>query len=168
MTTQQNKAIARRAYEIFSSSNLDALDEIFDRNFIDHNPQPGQGQGLQEVKQMFADLRKAFPDLQWTVEEMIAEDDKVVARINVSGTHKGMYKGIPATGKQASIPLINIFRIDDGKVVERWGVGDHLSLLQQLSGAASSGFAKFGKAVLAVALPLALAWAWRNDKFPWS
>lgn len=168
MTSEQNKKIARRAYEIYSSDNLDALDEIFDRNFIDHHPQPGQGPGLKGVKQMFASLRKAFPDLQWIVEDMVAEGDKVVARINVTGTHRGMYKGLPATGKQASIPLINIFRIVDGKVVERWGVEDQLSLMQQLGGAVSSGLANFGKAAVAVALPTALIWAWRNDKLPWS
>ncbi|RDV12973.1 ester cyclase [Pontibacter diazotrophicus] len=168
MTTEENKKISRRVYEIFSSDNLDALDEMLDRNFIDHYPQPGQGPGIDGVKQMLASLRKAFPDLQWIVKDMVAEDDKVVARLNVAGTHQGMYKGIPATGEQASIPLINIFRIADGKVVERWGVEDQLSLMQQLGSAASSGLARFGKAALAVALPAALVWAWRNDKLPWS
>ncbi len=170
MSTQENKAIALRVLEIFSSGNLDALDEVIDRNFVDHHPQPEQEQGLEGLKRMLASLREAFPDIQWTPEDTIAEGDKVAVRMTVSGTHLGTYRRIPATGEHVSIPLIDIVRIADGKVVERWGVEDQLALLQQLAGAAPAGLAKLGKAALAVALPAAMVWAWRNDKLPqpWS
>ena len=170
MSTQDNKVIARRVYEIFSSDNLDALNEVFARDFVDHNPQPEQARGLKGLKEMLSSLRESFPDLQWTPEDAIAEGDKVASRITISGTQRGMYKSIPATGEHTSIPLVNVLRIVDGKVVERWGVSDHLSLLQQLGSAAPASLAKFGKAALAVALPPALVWAWLNDKLPqpWS
>ncbi len=170
MSTQENKAIAHRVYEIFSSGNLDTLDEIFDRNFVDHNPQPEQEPGLQGLKRMFARVREAFPDLQFTVDDLISDGDKITARLTMSGTHKGVYKRIPATGEQISIPVIDILRIADSKVVERWGLEDELACLQQLAGAVPAGLAKLGKAALAVALPAAMVWAWRNDKLPqpWS
>ena len=170
MSIQENKAVARRVYEIFSSDGLDALDEVFARDFVDHNPQPEQGPGLEGLKEMLGSLRESFPDLQWTPEDSIAEGDEVASRVTVSGTHRGMYMSIPATGEHASIPLVNVLRIVDGKVVERWGVSDQLSLLQQLAGAAPASLAKLGSAALAVALPAAMVWAWRNDKLPqpWS
>ena len=170
MSAQNNKAIAFRALEIFSRGDLDALDQVIDRNFVDHHPQPDQGPGLEGLRQTIGSLREAFPDIQWAPEEAIAEGDKVAVRMTISGTHRGAYKRIPATGQHISIPMIDIVRIADGKVVERWGVEDQLALLQQLAGAAPKGLAKLGKAALAVALPAAMVWAWRNDKLPelWS
>ena len=136
MSTEENKTVARRIYEAFnkalSTGNSAALDEFLAANFVDHNPAPGQGPGLDGVKQVFGMFRAAFPDLHFTVEDEIAEGDKVVSRITSHGTHKGDFQGIPATGKHVTQTGIEILRISGGKVVERWGEFDNLGLMQQL------------------------------------
>ncbi len=132
MSTEQNKAIVRRVYEIFNAQDLDALDELAAPNFVDHNPSPGQAPGLEGTKQAFRMFFAAFPDFQITVEDMIAEGDKVVARVRVTGTHQGEFMGIPATGVQFTQTGIDIVRIANGKGVERWGEFDNLGLMQQL------------------------------------
>jgi len=136
MSTEENKAVARRAYDAFNqglrTGNLAALDEVIAANMVDHNPAPGQGPGLEGAKQVFTQFFAAFPDLQFTVEDMIAEGDKVASRITARGTHKGDFQGIPATGKQVMQTGIDILRIAGGKVVERWGQFDDLGMLQQL------------------------------------
>ena len=136
MSTEENKTVARRAYDAFNqglrTGNLAALDEVIAANMVDHNPAPGQGPGLEGAKQVFTQFFAAFPDLQFTVEDMIAEGDKVASRITARGTHKGDFQGIPATGKQVMQTGIDILRIAGGKVVERWGQFDDLGMLQQL------------------------------------
>src|SRR5919204_2738693 len=126
MTTEQNKAAARRVYEAFnqaiSSGNMSLLDEVLAADGIDHNPAPGQAPGLAGVKQTFAQFRTAFPDLRLTVEDQTAEGDKVASRIVGRGTHKGAFQGIPPTGKQVKQEGIDIVRIAGEKVVERWGI----------------------------------------------
>jgi len=136
MSTEENKAIARRVYETFdrviSTGNMSLLDEVLAADLVDHNPAPGQAPGLEGVKQVFSQFRAAFPDFQSTVEDQIAEGDKVVSRVTVRGTHKGDFQGVPATGKQFAQTGIDIVRFAGGKAVERWGEADNLGLLQQL------------------------------------
>jgi len=136
MSTEENKAAARRAYDAlnqgFRTGNLAALDDVIAANIVDHNPAPGQGTGLEGAKQAFSQFFAAFPDLQFTVEDMIAEGDKVASRVTARGTHKGDFQGLPATGKQVTQTGIDILRIAGGKIVERWGEFDNLGLLQQL------------------------------------
>jgi steroid delta-isomerase-like uncharacterized protein len=136
MSTEANKAVARRTYETFNTAvrtgNFGALEEVLAANTVDHNPTPGQAPGLEGVKQVFGMFRTAFPDLRFTVEDIIAEGDKVVSRITAHGTHKGDFQGIPPTGKQTTQTGIDILRIAGGKVVERWGEFDNLGLMQQI------------------------------------
>jgi len=136
MSTEENKAIARRAYETFnqavSAGNWTALDEVIAADVVDHYPSPGQGPGLAGVKQVFEAFRTAFPDLHFSVEDMITEGDKVASRITLYGTHTGDFQGIPPTGKHVTQTGIDILRLAGGKVVERWGEFDNLGLLQQL------------------------------------
>ena len=132
MSAEENKAITRRAYEAINQKNLDALDEMVASDIIDHDPAPGQGPGLEGVKQYFSSLHTAFPDVQMNIDDMIAEGDKVVARLNVSGTHQGEFMGIDPTGNRVTITGIDILRIADGKIVEHWGKFDDLSMMQQL------------------------------------
>src|SRR3990170_1576766 len=93
MSTEGNKALARRTYEIFNraikSGDFSALDDVISAAAVDHNPEPGQAPGLEGVKQIFAAFRAAFPDLHFTVEDMIAEGDKVVSRLTSHATHRG-------------------------------------------------------------------------------
>ena len=132
MSAEENKAFTRRAYEAINQKNLDALDEMVASDMIDRDPAPGQGPGLEGVKQYFSSLHTAFPDVQMNIDDMIAEGDKVVARVNVGGTHQGEFMGIDPTGNRVTITGIDILRIADGKIVERWGKFDDLSMMQQL------------------------------------
>ena len=132
MSAEENKAIARRGYEAINQKNLDALDEIVASDMTDHDPAPGQAPGLEGVKQYFSSLHTAFPDVQMNIEEMIAEGDKIVARVSVSGTHQGEFMGIDSTGNRVAITRIDILRIADGKIVEHWGNFDDLGMMQQL------------------------------------
>ncbi len=142
MAQEQNKEIVRRAYQVISegvrSGDFSGLDEVVARDVRDHNPDPGQEPGIKGVKGLFQGLADAFPDLRIVVEDLIAEGDKVVGRVTFRGTHSGDFQGIAATGKQIEIPVIDILRIRDGKIVERWGLSDQLGLMQQL-GAGSTG-----------------------------
>jgi len=135
MSTEQNKAAARRIYdECFSKGNLAAIDELFDPGFTDHNPTvPNQPQGAEGFRQVVTTFRHTFPDLHFTVEDVVAEGDKVVARFNATGTDTGGFMGMPPTGRGGSpVAGIDVLRFANGKVVERWGVVDFLGLMQQL------------------------------------
>ncbi len=132
MSAEDNKAIVRRAYDAINRNDLDALDEMVDSDVTDHDPAPGQGSGLEGVKQYFSSLHTAFPDVQMNVDYMVAEGDKVVARVSVSGTHQGEFLGIDPTGNHVAITGIDVLRIVDGKIVEHWGNFDDLGMLQQL------------------------------------
>ena len=141
MSAEENKAIARRAYEIFSSGNLEALQEVIAPDLVDHNAAPGQAPGIEGTRQVLGMLRAAFPDLRLTPEDLIAEGDRVVARLMVTGTHQGEFQGLPPTGKQVTMSGIEIVRLAGGKAVERWGEFDILGLLQQLGAVPAPGAA---------------------------
>ena len=132
--SEENKAILRRLFEEFASKGDESVvDELFARDFVDHNPQgPNIPPGPEGVKQLFAGRRAAFPDMIVTVEDQVAEGDIVVNRLTVTGTHQGEFMGIPATGKSISMGAIGIFRIEDGKIAERWGQSDLIGMMQQL------------------------------------
>ena len=133
MSAEENKAIARRGYEAINQNNLDALDEVVAPDITDHDPAPGQAPGLVGVKQWFSSMHTAFPDFRMNVEDMIAEGDKEVARVSLSGTHRGEFMGIDPTGNRVTITGVDILRINaDGKIVEHWGNFDDLSMMQQL------------------------------------
>lgn len=132
MSVEENKTCVRQIYEAISKGDLMALDHILTADFVDHNPDPGQSPGLEGVKQGFAMFRTAFPDFQITLEDMIAEGDKVATRVTGRGTHKGEFQGIPPTGKQVTVAGIDIIRCAGGKCVERWGAFDNLGMMQQL------------------------------------
>jgi steroid delta-isomerase-like uncharacterized protein len=135
MTTEENKALLHHFYEeVFNQKNVAAIDDYIAANFVNHSAsQLGMtGGDLEHVKQFVSMAMQAFPDLHYTVEDLLAEGDKIVARITISGTQQGAFMGIPATGKHATISDIEIFRIAGGKAVENWVQADFLGLLQQL------------------------------------
>jgi steroid delta-isomerase-like uncharacterized protein len=129
----ENKAIARRFFELFSQGDLETIgQELLSPELVAHlsgMPGPLNLEGYRQVGLMF---RSAFPDLQDTVEDQIADGDKVVTRIISRGTHQGELMGIPATGKQYTITAIVIDRMTDGRIVERRAQFDQLGMLQQL------------------------------------
>ncbi len=133
MSAQENKALVRRFVdEVQSGGNIDAIDELCSPEFVNHSAPPGVPSNCEGVKQVTAMFRQAFPDSYFTVEDMIAEGDKVATRKTFRGTHQGQFMGIPPTGRRVSIGLIDIVRIADGRVVEHWSMGDNLGMMQQL------------------------------------
>jgi steroid delta-isomerase-like uncharacterized protein len=133
MSAEENKATVRRFVdEVQSGGNIDAIDELCSPEFVNHSAPPGVPSNCEGVKLVTAMFRQAFPDSYFTVEEMVAEGDKVATRKTFHGTHQGEFMGIPPTGQQVSIGLIDIVRIADGQVVEHWSMGDNLGMMQQL------------------------------------
>jgi len=134
MSIEENKAIVRRWNdEVYDKGNLAAIDELFATNFVWHFAPPGVTPDREGYKQEnVTNLRASFADIQCTVEDMVAEGEKVAVRWTWRGTHKGEYMGIAPTGKQATISGIEILRIVGGKIVEEWSESDWLGFMQQL------------------------------------
>ena len=131
--SEANKALVRRWLAEMDKRNLHIVDELVAVDYIDHNPPiPDLAPGREGVKQANALLLTAFPDASHTIEDQIAEGDKVVTRMTVRGTFVGEYLGIPPNGKQITVEGIMIHRIAGGQLVEHWAVADNLRLFQQL------------------------------------
>ena len=131
MSTEDNKAHVRRGFEAVNQKNLAVFDELLTPDVVFHSASTTM-QGLEAYKQFLSMYMTAFPDLHFTIEDMIAEGDTVVARFTTHGTHQGNFMGIPPTGKQVSGTGMFIDRIVNGKGVEQWFHTDDLGLLQQL------------------------------------
>ena len=134
MATEQDKALIRRfVEELFNRGNLSLADEILADDFVEHEQlPPGIPNGREGVKAMTSMMRSAFPDFKATIDDILADGDKVVIRTTWSGTQKGEFMGMPATGKRMSIGVIDIIRVSNGKFVEHWGQMDAMGMMQQL------------------------------------
>jgi steroid delta-isomerase-like uncharacterized protein len=130
--SEANKALARRFYEEINKGNLAIIDELVADNLVEHEEIPGVEPTKAGVRQWMTLLRTAFPDLRMAQEDMVAEGDKVFIRARMTGTHKGEFMGIPATGKQIDVPFADIVRVAAGQAVEHWGITDTGAMLQQL------------------------------------
>ncbi|HZG63210.1 MAG TPA: ester cyclase [Rubrobacteraceae bacterium] len=133
--SEENKAIARRALEeVFSGQgNLDVADELFAPNYVGHDPaSPGDIRGPEGAKEFAGMYRSAFPDVQMSVEDQVAEGEKVVTRWIASGTHLGEIMGIAPSGNRVTVTGTSIERIVDGKIVETWDNYDALGMMQQI------------------------------------
>ena len=130
--SEENKAAFHRIVYAFSTGDLSVFDEVISPQMVEHNPAPGQAAGPEGMKEIATMLRTGFPDLQVTVEDLIAEGDKVVGRMTASGTHKGEFMGAAPTNKVVTMQEIHICRFSQGKVVEHWGLEDSMGLMQQL------------------------------------
>lgn len=130
---EQNKVVARRfGEEVWGRGDLQAAEELLAEDFIEHNPVPGQGPGREGHKQVLKVWRAAFPDLTITVDDLLGDGDQVVLRWTAHATHRGELMGIPATGRPVTLTGIDILRIVDGRIVERWGEFNSAEMLQQL------------------------------------
>jgi steroid delta-isomerase-like uncharacterized protein len=130
MSTDENKDLVRRlVLEVDNQMNPEAADRFVVPDVVDHSGTVSGRDGLKQALRLFA---SAFPDWYTTIEDLIAEGDQVVMRGVASGTHRGVFMGIPPTGKQVTVPGIHIWRIKDGKIVEHWGESDWLGMMQQL------------------------------------
>ena len=136
MLTQTNlKQIAAQfTEELWDKGNFAIADEIFQTDFTDYDPVQGQGPGIDGYKQMLGAFKSAFPDLRVKNEDIIEDEQqsKIVVRWTAQGTHTGTLMQIPATNKKISLKGIDILRIENGKIAERWGEFDALGMLSQL------------------------------------
>jgi predicted ester cyclase len=130
MSVAENKAIIRHLFEAMNQQNLGIIDELFSTDFVNHSPRIATVD-REGTMQDWVRFFMAFPDWQTIIEDLIAEDDRVVVRRTVHGTHKGDIPGIsmPPTRKRVTFTVWDMFRIAGGKIVERWGMHD---LRQQL------------------------------------
>jgi steroid delta-isomerase-like uncharacterized protein len=137
MSTGDNKTVVRRFIDaLFTDGDLGAIEEYLADDFVNHDPPlglPPDAEGMRTAGAMF---RAAFPDWHSDLHAMVAEGDIVVERFTASGTHRGELLGAAPTGKVVELRGINIFRLRDGRISERWGRLDELGLLQQLGLAA--------------------------------
>jgi steroid delta-isomerase-like uncharacterized protein len=135
MSADENKDVLRRVYEeVINTGELDRSGEFIAADMVDHEQAPGAEdlQGTELFNQYFSMIRSAFPDFEGVVEDMVAEGDKVAARVTIRGTHRGEFMGIPSSGNRIEVTGIDIARFADGKMVEHWGNFDDLGMMQQL------------------------------------
>lgn len=130
---QNNTDIVRRFItEVLNGGNIDSAGEFFRDDMVEQVPFPGQGPGLSGLKDVLRGMRTAFPDMQWTIEEQIAEGGKVVTRFEWTGTHRGDFLGVPATGRSVKVWGIVIDRLEGGKIKDTRILMDTLGLMMQL------------------------------------
>ena len=134
MSPAENKTVVNRfVEEVINQGRLEQADELVVADFVELDPLPGQQPGREGLKEVIGQLRAAFPDIHWVLEEQVAEGEKVVSRFTWSGTHRGTFLGVPATGKSISVKGVVIDRIVEGKMVDSRILMDGLSMMQQLA-----------------------------------
>jgi steroid delta-isomerase-like uncharacterized protein len=128
-----NATTLRRTYELLNAGDVDGFGDLLADDFVEHEVSPGLAPTKEGVKAFFRMYIAAFPDLRMVPEDVLPSGDKVVARTRGTGTHRGEFMGMPATGKSIDVELIDIMRFgDDGLVQEHWGAFDALKMMQQL------------------------------------
>ena len=137
MSTQENKALVRRVIELWNRRDMDAFFEICAPEYVEHLPSGDLS--LEQLKKYAPTFFAAFPDIQLTISDIVAEGDRVACYIKWGGTHKGPMMNIPPTGKNVKLTQIDMYRIENGKVIERRVAGDRLGLLEQLGVAPPKG-----------------------------
>jgi steroid delta-isomerase-like uncharacterized protein len=133
MSTEENKAQFQRTYEeLFNKGNLAVADELVAPDFLNFDALPGRDRGPESMRSMVMMLRAAFPDLHFTVEELVAEGDTVMGRVTLSGTHQGSFQGMPPTGRSFQQEQMHPVRFREGKAIEHRAVRDDLGMMRQL------------------------------------
>jgi predicted ester cyclase len=132
MTTDMTKTIERIPLEVFNRDNFGLIDELLSTNFVEHTPQLGVAPTREGFKQTAIALKKAFPDLRYTIEDTIESGDKLVHRLTGRGTMKADFMGMRSTGKPATWTEIHIGKFANGRLTEHWSVVDQLGMLVQL------------------------------------
>ncbi len=127
-----NKARARKFYEIWNAHDPDALDAVIAKNYKMHSQLPGVSPDREGMKQWVGTVIAAFPDIHFTIEQQIAEGDLVMTRWSATGTHKGDMMGMPATGRKTKVTGISVVRLKKGMSVESWGEWDALGMIRQI------------------------------------
>jgi steroid delta-isomerase-like uncharacterized protein len=128
----ENRALFQEFVNGMNKKDASFVDRLVDPNFVDHDPAPGQAPGLQGIKDLMQMFFTAFPDLHVTVNRLVADEDTVAGAVTTEGTQDGDFMGIPKSGMKISITELHMMRIANGKMVEHWGVGDGMTMMQQL------------------------------------
>jgi steroid delta-isomerase-like uncharacterized protein len=140
MSAEENKAVVRRFItEVIAGGNMALTEELVAPNYVNYSLPPGAPPGVEGLTLLLAMLRAGVPDIQFPIEDLIAEGDKVVARYTVQGTHRGDFQGIPPTGKQIALRGLAYYRLEGGKIAEDEPIVDQFSLLQQLGALPAPG-----------------------------
>ena len=127
------KALARRIYdEVFTEDNLDLIDELLHDDFVEHEQIPGVPTGKEAPRAFMTMARNAFPDFRMTALDILQDGNKVMVRARAAGTHKGEFMGIPATGNEFDIAVMDILEYEGDKVIGHWGVMDMAAMMDQL------------------------------------
>ena len=132
MSTEENKEIVRRYQEAYNTANYDALDDLVAADVLTPNMISNMPRGLEGAKLVHQKTLLGMPDYHTAIEDLIAEGDKVAARVRITGTHTGDFYGIPPTGRHIDLTGIYIVRIVNGKIVEHWGEENGVTVLRQL------------------------------------
>ena len=133
MNAEENRALIHRLFEdVLNGGDMDLVDEIISTEYIEHAALPGQESGSEGVKQRLAAFREAFPDMVWTLEDLVAEEEKAAARWSMNATNQGSFMGIAPTGRRVTLSGIDIYRIVGSQLIEHWHEIDALGLMQQL------------------------------------
>ena len=128
----ENRALFQEFVNGMNKKDASFVDRLVDLDFVDHDPAPGQAPGLQGIKDLMQMFFTAFPDLHVTVNRLVADEDTVAGAVTTEGTQDGDFMGIPKSGMKISITELHMMRIANGKMVEHWGVGDGMTMMQQL------------------------------------
>ena len=142
----ENKELVRRFYkDVYVDWNMAMVDEVVSPQFTSHDWPQGFPTGPQAFRAYYDDLRKTVPDARYEVDDLIAEGDRVVVRWRLLGTHKGEFQGIAPTGRAITLKGIAIYRVENGKLIERWVVSDLFGVLEQIKGAAAPHSSRAGR-----------------------
>jgi steroid delta-isomerase-like uncharacterized protein len=133
MPTENNKQLMKRFVDFINTASEQLAGELISPDAILYVPgQPEPMRGAAGYLAIIGMMRSGFPDIQWTLEDIVAEGDKVAARFIMQGTHNGIFFGVPATGKPIKVQAMNFYRFSDGQIIEEYGQPDMLGLLQQI------------------------------------
>lgn len=131
--TENNKAAIRKFVdEVINQNRMERMEDLVVEDFVELDPMPGQRQGREGLKEVIGAMRAAFPDMHWVVEEMVAEEDKVVTRFTWTGTHRGTFLGVPATGRSVKVKGVAIDQLESCKLSYSRLMMDSLGIMQQL------------------------------------
>ena len=132
MSTEANKDIIRRWVEVWNSKNVAAVADLVTADYVRHDPNLPEIRGIPAEQQLVSMFLRAFPDLHFTIDDMLAEGDKVMLRVTGRGTHQGELLGVPPTDQHVTFSAMLVYRLAGGKIAEQWALMDTLGLLQQL------------------------------------
>ncbi len=132
--SEANKELVRGFYERFNRGDLTLVDDLVADDFVEHEVFPGLEPNKTGLRQLFEGFHAAFETGKFEVDDLVADGDQVCARVRATGTHRGEFMGVPATGRTIEVGVADFLRIENGRVVEHWGVMDTGALMQQLTG----------------------------------